>query len=138
MTHDGSGNGITGYKRRRGIVAGRLRRVRAAVLSAPVAALLLVALLAVGAVDFLRRERTEQAVGTTQSGLVVDAEVKGSASATSDQERQLGAASGAVAALLVAAVALVVLLFAAVGLGVLLFAAALWAAMRSRRTVTDR
>lgn len=137
MTHHEDGMRHPAPTGGRGIMAGRPRHVRAAALSAPIAALLLVALLAVGAVDFLKRdERTDQAAATAQSGLVADTDGRGGTSGEFEQGRQLGAATGAVAALLVAAVALVVLLFAGVGLGVLLFGAALWAAMRSRQAAT--
>ena len=124
--------------------------VWAAAVAAIVAALLLVALAAAGAVDFLRRdERQDQAAVAFQGesastssdsldtfmegGLVVDGE--GGAPGTDGRGAY---AAGALAKLLVTAVALVVLLFAAAGLAVLLFAAALWAAMRGRRPVTRR
>ena len=161
MAHERSGiAAIDGAERQR-VEARRPGYAWAAAVAAVVSALLLVSLAAAGAVDFLRRDqRQDQPALTvpaesaptssdsletfTEGGLVVDGESGATGTdgrrvdATTRPERQLGAAAGALAALLIAAVALVVLLFAAAGMAVLLFAAALWAAMRGRRPVTRR
>ena len=142
MAQDGGGIAATGADRRRSIITGRSGHVRAAILSAPFAALLLVALVAVGALDFLRRDgRAVQETVTVHEGLAADADGRGSAFGELEPEaagdgwpgRELGAAAGA---FLLAAVALVVLAFAAAGFAVLLVAGTLWAVMRKRRPVT--
>ena len=161
MAHERSGIATIDGAERQRVEARRPGYVWAAAVAAVVAALVLVALAAAGAVDFLRRdERPEQTAliapaesvpsssdsleTFTEGGLVVDGESGATGTdghgvdATTRPDRQLGAAAGSLAALLIAAVALVVLLFAAAGLAVLLFAAVLWAAMRGRRPVTRR
>ena len=137
MAHDRSGIAtIDGAEGQRVEVRGSGYVWAVAVAAAVVAALLLVALAAAGAVDFLRRDGRQD-----QTALALQGESASTSSDSLDTFMEGGLVvdgEGALAKLLVTAVALVVLLFAAVGLAVLLFVAALWAAMRGRRPVTRR
>ena len=151
MAHDRSGIAtIDGAEGQRVEVRGSGYVWAVAVAAAVVAALLLVALAAAGAVDFLRRDGRQdqtalalqgESASTSSDSLDTFMEgglvVNGESGAPGTDGRGADAAGG-LAALLVAAVALVMLVFAAAGLAVLLFAAALWAAMRGRRPVTRR